>query len=354
MKTIRRILIIASMMFSVITALLFTSCGSKEEAIKEIDSEYFSKVIEGIKYDTATVTRGTLYEKVSEDTMDILPTRVKEFKFNFDGYVNEYHVKANKILKKGDLIAELDDKKISHDIMMQQFKVERQQVIYNQMKTKGQNEKEIKVQELEVKIQEEKLKKLLKDKEKHKIYAPVNCYITDFYVRKGNSFKAGETLFKASYSDKPIIKTAYAANLVKFENINIGDSAVIRQRYGEYEVKVCFISSRNDYGRGGSIFFTLDDESSMQGSIYEKIVANAEFESKELKNKLIVPELAVKRNGGIRYVEILKDGSKKIRYVDCGTVGKDENGVMCYEVLSGLKEGDVVILGIKNKLDNEI
>ncbi len=334
---------------------LLTSCGSKEEVTTELDPEYLSKVMQGIKYETVTVSRGTLHEQISENTMIISPRTIEEFKFNFDGHLNKYYVKENKIIKKGELIAEIDTKKIEHDIMMQQFVLEREQVIYNQMISKGQNEKEIKVQELEVKIEEEKLLKLEKDKEKYKIYAPVNCYITDFNVHNGEPFKAGESLFIAAHATIPIIKTACAANMIKFENINIGDSAEIKLKYGgEYKGKVCFISSRNDSGTGGSIYFILDNESEIGAAIFEKIISESEFESKELNNRLVLPQLAVKRNGSQRYVEIIKDGVKKIRYIDCGTTGIDDKGKPCYEVLSGLKEGDVVITGTKSKFSSEM
>lgn len=334
------------LVISCIILSLLSSCGNKEEAIAELDVEYLSKVMQGIEYQTATVKTGTLKEQVKEEHMMVIPRHYQDFKFHFDGVINDYYFQGNKLINKGELIAELDTTKIEEEIMMQKFQVERERIIYDQLKEKGGSEKQIKVQELEVKIQEEKLGKLEKDKELHKIYAPVDCYITSYTVPKHGKFKAGQTLFTVAHIVDPIIKSSKVVNMNKFENINIGDSVNIKLKSGNYKGKVSFIS----YEMGKeAIYITLDDE--MEKALYYKLGPDAIFETKEIRNKLLVPKVAIKRNGQQRYVEILKDSVKKIRFINCGTEGKDGDGIPCYEVLSGLKDGDEVILKKKSIFD---
>ncbi|WBW94966.1 efflux RND transporter periplasmic adaptor subunit [Oceanirhabdus sp. W0125-5] len=328
---------------------MFTSCKKNEQPSNLADLKCLSNVT--VKHETVKVTRGDLKEIIEEKSIVVLPRVNIDVRFEYDVILKKVHVKYDQIIKKGELIAELDTQKIEEDIEFQEFRVEQEKVLYNKMKSSGNSKEEIKIQELEIKILEEKLKKLIQDKDKFKIYAQTDCYIIKGDLITGREVEAGDSLFVIADASKFIIKNRNKIDMSKFTNVKIGDYAKLTHENQTFTGEVCFISF--DEQNLGEIHFRVNDGISFGRKKFDAVRLIANFDSVILKDVLTVPRSAVK-GFPKKYVETIKDGIRRLRYIKCGVLGYNDENQITIQVIGGLREGEDVILKTESTLNGEL
>lgn len=342
---------LASMLL-VVCLLLLTACDNNNESKGIIDIGKLGKLEDNIGYTTEKVAIGDIIEDLEVKLM-ISNRCNREIVFDHDVIVKEVHVKNDVAIPKGTLILELDSTKIDREIEDIRFLLEEEKKFYNQMKKLGYSSKEIQIQEIEVNIVEKKLASLIKKKEGYKIYAKRDCVIIYGNLKKGNKYVKGQALLKLAESTDYIIKTPRDSKITKFNNVDVGDELILKKRFGKKEcvARVSYINRKND-GKG-EIFF--EDVSNMiffsTGKVAKEV--NGKFKSVIIKNALSVNKNAI-RYGDKAYVETIKDGKRRVRYVTMGAFGENEKGDKVVEILSGLKEGETVITKKTYKADTEV
>lgn len=329
---------------------IFTSCEKNEQPPDLFNASSLSNVSETIEYETAKVTRGELEENITESDIVVLPRVNLDVRFDHDVILKKVYVNYDQIIKKGDLIAELYTEKIEEDIELKRFMIEQEKALYNRMRISGKRDKELRIQALEIEILEEKLKKLIKDKEEHKIYAQTDCYIVKGDLIGGRKVEAGESVFVIADATKFIIKNRNEIDMTKFANFEIGDGVKLSYEDQEFRGWVCFISF--DERNSGEIHFQVDNTTSFGEKKLGDITLKAKFDPIVIQDVLTIPKVAVKNNQK-DYVETIKDGVRRVRYIQCGVEGTNKENLTIIQVVDGLKEGENVILKTKSTLDGE-
>ncbi|QOX64953.1 efflux RND transporter periplasmic adaptor subunit [Anoxybacterium hadale] len=176
------------------------------------------------------------------------------------------------------------------------------------------------------------------------VTAPVAGVVTAVYVKEGASVAVGAPLFEISNLDDIYVKTDVIAedadliqegDSVKIYNTDSGFSdelASVRKIHIKAEDKL------SDLGVSQKrvtveIAFGSDKRARLGSSL------DVEITVEQKENALRVPELAVFVKEKENYVYLLENGKAVLKQVETGLEGEDY-----YEVLSGLAEGDQVIL----------
>lgn len=105
--------------------------------------------------------------------------------------------------------------------------------------------------------------------------------------------------------------------------------------------KVATISNKANIQQNVVYYGVLIDVESPEGLLKPTMTARVSVHIGERKNVLIVPTLAIKDNRGQRFVQLLKNGQSQPEAVKVTTGLRGEDRI---EVISGLKQGDTIVL----------
>lgn len=327
----------------IVSLLILTACDNESNQSKDIiDIGQLGKLQDNIEYSIKKVVREDIIEDLDINLM-ISNRYNREISFDHDVTVKEFFVNKNGTIEKGTLIMELDSTKIDREIEDNKFLLGEEIKFYDGMRNLGYSSKEVRIQELEIRILEKKIAGLLKKKESYKIYAQNDSFIIYGDPKKGNKYRAGQTLIKLTEASGFIIRTPRDINLAKFNNVDIGDvvKIMLKLNSGDCKARVSYIKRKDNLK--GEIYF--EDISNMPffNTRKDSKRIDGEFKSVVIKNVLSVSKSAIKFKDKA-YVETMKDGKRRVRYVTIGAVGKNEKGEAVVEILSGLKEGEEVIV----------
>lgn len=330
--------------------MMFGACEKKQIEsnlidIKDIGS-YESKII----YETVPVLRQDLKEE-EKVFLKVIPMHTKTIEFDRDVTLKSLNVRGNKMIKQGTLILEVENKEIDREINLSRFLVEEQRKLYQGMSSQEYSSKQIEIQKLDLEILEVELNNLLREKEKMKIYAETDCYISGGRPSVGRNYKAGSTILELSDSKNYVLETGANIDMSSYKNVKIDDRIRIKRGRKEYWANVIAIN-KDEHDKGKICF---EDKSNMDFSDLDlkKVILEGVFDSVFLKDTLTIKLGAIHQANKKNYVEVLKDGVRRIRYVKLGAVGFNANHEKIVQILSGLKEGETVIIGEMSKMEKE-
>lgn len=180
------------------------------------------------------------------------------------------------------------------------------------------------------------------------IYAPFNGTVLVKSVSDGEKIMAGREIIKiADLSNLWLLADIYESDLSKIE---IGSTAKIQFSFRpefEYTGKVSFIYPTIDpKTRTGQIVINLDNSSD---ELKPAMYGNVALSGKSSGMKLAIPEISVIRSGKKSLV-VLSLGDGKFKPVEV-KLGLYSNGY--YEVLNGVKDGDMIVKSAQFLLDSE-
>lgn len=336
---------------SIVIVLCFTGCEKNIEKADIIDINSIEKYEESIEYVTSKVVRIDLKEDIKEKIL-IMNRFIREISFDHDVIVKSFNVNKNKRIPKGTLILEVDSSDIDRKIESNIFQLQQEKKYFDKMKELGYSDREIELQKIEVQILQKKQENLLKKKRECSVYAERDCYLIYGSPQTGKKYLGGEALVKLSESTDYIIKTQSDKNLSRLRNVDIGDTIVFNLGDNRsHKAEVSYIERNSK--EVGEIYFKNISIDEFIGFGINPTWFEGEFDSIVQKNALVVNSNAV-INGDKTYVQTIKNGVRRVRYVKVGASGVDENGERIVEILSGLKEGESVIVGELNKRQKEI
>lgn len=343
----------------IVLMLLLTACEKEKENVDIINIDAVSKNQGNIEYTIEKVIREDINEELEVDLM--MSNRYnREISFDQDVIIKEFFVNKRNLIQKGTLILELDSTKIDRQIDDMRFLLEQEKIFCEGMKEPDYSEKEKKIEEIEVEILEKKLDSLLKKKEAHKVYAQNDCFIIYGDLRNGAKYKKGQAVLRLAESTDYIIKTPRDINLDLYKNVDVGDIVDVKLGINNKHTKARVAYIRRKLNNKGEIYFEDISNTYFFSTGNQPKRVDGEFETVIIKDSLSIKKSAVKYSDKA-YVEIMKDGKKRVRYVTTGALGVNEEEVKVVQILNGIKEGDEVIVkekskigeGIFNNLNNE-
>jgi hypothetical protein len=180
------------------------------------------------------------------------------------------------------------------------------------------------------------------------IYAPINGTVLVKSATEGEKISAGKEIIKiADLSNLWLLADIYESDLSKIE---IGSHASISFSYMpdfEYTGKVSFIYPTIDpKTRTAQIRINLNNGN---GDLKPSMYGNVTVSGKDYGLQLTIPEISVIRSGKKSLV-VLSLGKGKFKPVEV-KLGLYSEGY--YQVLSGLKDGDMVVKSAQFLLDSE-
>lgn len=337
---------------------LFAACGNEKELKADI-IDFENVDISEAEYNISRVEKVDLIQQIKVERLQLLPKNAKTIYAKYPVMIKEYARNISEMINKGELIIELTSKELNREIRLKEFMVQQDKLVLDSIRNSGKSEMDVKIQEAKMKISEEELRKLIDDRENLKIYAETDCYVTagDFAV--GKKFKPGDQICEINDATEHIIHTL-EVNFKDYKNMNIGDimhfcfldkntgRTIKKDEY--YEAKVSFISKNQ--ANQGKIYFELLNKDALGSIKHSDFKISGTIRSIILKDVLVIPQSAVKI-GSKTYVEVMKDGIRRIRYIQTGARGSTEEGKYVFggavQVVEGLREGEIVIRGPKKE-----
>lgn len=169
-----------------------------------------------------------------------------------------------------------------------------------------------------------------------KITAPHSGTVTLKALDAGSLASPGVTLFKIESTDGYRVEAALEES--RISSVRLGDTVKVRiEALGkEYKAKVVeIVPAANTQTRSFLVRAALPEDSLLRPGMYAKVL----FQSKDEQRLITLPKSAIIARGQLTGVVVVRDGSALYRLVKLGReIGER------VEVLSGLKEGDIVVV----------
>jgi len=203
-------------------------------------------------------------------------------------------------------------------------------------------ETDVAVFKAQIKQAEAGLQNIITQIRKKQIFSPINGTITKVNAKVGSVLNLQETAISLISNGKFQIESYVPEIYISL--VKIGDKAdVTLDAYGTdkiFKAKVVSIDPAETFKDGVSTYKTKLEFEDTNEDIKTGMSANLIITTEEKSNVISVPQGVIKSRNGKKYVEI-KEGNntveKEIVIGDYSSSGQ-------VEILSGLKEGDIVII----------
>lgn len=215
-----------------------------------------------------------------------------------------------------------------------------------ELKLAGTPEEQIKAQEARVDQVTAKIQTIEIKISKTIIRAPIDGIVTRKEVEIGGSVSAGELVVS-------IISPAYEIETnipeVDITKVKIGDKARITlDAFGSdvsFEAHVINIEPAERVIEGVATYRTTLKFNTDIRIVKPGMTANIDILTKELENVIVIPQRAVIRKDGGRFVRVVRNGVVEEVPVTVGVRGSEGE----VEIISGIIEGDKVVTFLKEK-----
>ena len=300
---------------------------------------------QAVQYKTTTIEKGTLTVAVSASGQAEAVNQVDLKSVAAGDAINvmQVYVKNDQLVKKGDLVALLDSKDAQKTVRNAELNLESAQAKYAQAERDFNNDiiNKLSLEQQKVSLQQSK-NSLADTKEKladYSIRAPFDGIVTGLSVGAGDSVSRSDII--ASIITKEV-QAVVSINEIDASQVKVGNKATITigaLADSTITGKVTKIDTigqtvQNVVTYNAEISFEQQNDLLKPGmSVSAAIVTNIK------KDIIIVPNSAIKTQGGDSYVEILNSGTvPEQSIVEIGLANNTET-----EVVSGLNAGDKVV-----------
>lgn len=319
-----------------VLALLMSCSGEKKQAEEQVTNEKVKVKIETVSARdvdqlgefTATVT-ANVTNKIAPQT----PFRIEKLFAEVGD-----HVKAGQLLAKMD---ETNLKQTKIQLDNQELEFKRIDELY---KVGGASKSAWDAQKTQLDISKASYKNL---QENTKLLSPITGVVTARNYDNGDMYSSGEPIF-----------TVEEIRPVKLL-INVSESYFTKVKKGnEVEIKLDVYGDEVFKGKVSLVYPTIDPNT--RTFPVEIKIANADERVRPgmfarvtmnfgVKNHVVAPDLSiVKQSGaGDRYIYVYKDGKVSYQKVELGRRMGNK-----YEVISGVEDGDQVVVSGQSRLNN--
>ncbi len=332
------------------------------------------------KYRTAAARKGDMEITVSAPGR-VEPEAAIEIKSKASGQILELPFQEGDRVKKGDLLVRLDPETEQRLLGQAQAQMEtakaslvKAEILYesaaaemkrleglrkNRVVPTTQLEearRKVRIQEQELKIcranlasAQEELKNARARLEDTEIRAPLDAMIIKRMVEPGQIISSGLSSLTAGTA---LMVMADLSSIIVRSEVNEAD--ISRVRPGQnvrieldafpdalFEGKVIRISPQGHLSSGITVFDTIIEVTdSRRSHLRPMMSASVEIIAEEVKDALLVPVEALRREDGETGLWVMKEGEPVWRKVEIGVAGWDE-----LVILDGISPGETVILG---------
>ena len=297
---------------------------------------------------TETVQRGSVVETVSV-TGELVPVSYADLSFKGVGVFDEIFVKEGDMVSMGDPIVSIDRTILQSQINDARLAVriaEANELLAR--KSRESKSETITVRKLASEQAREMVRGLIAQIQEGMLRAPLSGKVVSFDARVGEVMTTGKVVARISKPNDFVIEARVPESDIA--KVKTGMQSVVT--FDSFKTTEKFRAESTDIDAAATTiqgvvsyvvkFRLIDVDSRMK----EGMTANIDIETEKRENVLTVPFRALFKESGITYAEVKRsaDTFEKI-VVTTGLEGDD--GVI--EVTSGLKEGDEVTIGAKQK-----
>jgi membrane fusion protein, macrolide-specific efflux system len=307
---------------------LFSSCALLP---KEEDVEVPVLVTPGkIEYKLVEVKRGTITQVVED--VGILVSRSQQnlyFSSGKGGNITSIKVKAGDSVKRGQVVAEINSGNLKNEVREQELLVEKANLELERLKNSEADSYALKGAELDVEIAKVRLEILKDELNRTRIYADISGRIVQMQnIKLGDFVEPFKTIAVIANPNDVQLELE---NGVKPE-YRVGMKSALRFKSSSVSGTLVSIPEDNSKGK---VIVALD-KIPEGAQIGDSMISSINVFKKD--DVLFLPKNAVKVFNNNYYVEYLKDGTKRIKYIQVGIETHSE-----YEILDGLEVGEQVI-----------
>jgi len=246
------------------------------------------------------------------------------------GRIMKINVKFGDIVKKGDVLVELNSDNLENELKLEKINMQRVKFNYDKAQ-QGNDEYAKKLAELDIEAEKIKLGELEDKLEATKLTAPISGKITFVEsAKEGDVVEVYKPLVTVANPDS--LQILFTQNGTS--NAKLGMNVELNYNGKNYQGQITQIP---DSGKNKNAII-ITPNSKIHGAKMDDYI-DISIIVQTRKNTLVIPKAAVKNYLGSKTVEVL-DGDKNVS-TDIETGIEDSVNI---EVLSGLNEGQKVIL----------
>lgn len=310
-----------------------------------IGGVYYWKIKpEVINYTTETAKIGTIAKTVSV-TGEFRPEIQADLSFKFGGQIKSILVSVGDKVEKNQKIATIDRGTLYEELAKTKHEVNVQKKALYDIKKRDEtyNKYQEDAQRIRIKQAEESVSIIIAQIRDLILYSPIDGLVIKKSVEVGENILANASVITISNLGEPFIET------------DVPESDITDVKIGQ-KADLTFDALPSDEKLEGEVFEIEPASTVIQDVVYYKVKikllsqdsrlklgmsADADINTFEKNNVVMIPYRAVKKDGEQEYVEILKPENMTER-VDVETGLKGDDGMV--EIISGIKGGEKVIV----------
>jgi len=332
----------------VIAAVLLFGCKEAKEQFEEPDIEALKQEVKPTEVTTA-IAQFKPFEYLINSSGIIESENELKVSFQTNGYLEQLNIKNGSSIRKGDLIAKLNNQK-------EQLALKRAQASFDQTYVKfssdsiafGRSMTPLIQRNLELQSgltnAEISLKEAQLNLDNTYVYAPMSGIVAGLEERQGNMVGTSKALCVV-YSPKRLLLKGKILE-TDYKHIKIGlkaDIFPLAFKERDFTARISGFNPKVDEAGMVEVVFRLSEINGLLPGMN----ANAVIRVPQTKN-IIIPREAVVIKSGKQVVFTMEDGFAKWKYVKVGL----DNGVEL-EILEGLEAGSEVITSNNIQLAHE-
>jgi membrane fusion protein, macrolide-specific efflux system len=310
----------------------FVGCSSKENNYTNSVPTLVSPVTEQLKTDL--VKKGSI-ERTGHKTGYIAPVNKVDMCFKFKGgYLSKLNVKAGDIVKKGQVLAELDTTDKKNAIKEQEIRLKQAQLSYDNAALNGASDIQKQILQLNIDAENLRMKQLQEDLKNSVLTADISGKVINVADVKISQFISGYQPL-LTIADTSSVQVQCDGNLPDFA---VGSKAVIKIGSKNYNGEVVTNTYQpNDSSPNNRVIIKFLQEAK-DLNIGDGVTVVCTFERKD--DIIVIPYRAVKAGeDGHSYVKIYENEDIIERYIEKGIQEGEK-----VEITTGLSEGEIIIL----------
>ncbi|EKE10641.1 MAG: Efflux transporter, RND family, MFP subunit [uncultured bacterium] len=308
---------------------------------------------ESTTYTTESVSRGDLAQTVSV-TGEVVSSDETELSFPLTGRIESVLADVGDRVVKGQKLATIDRSTFPQQLRQAELDIKIQKEnLSNMERNKGTYSKDQRdAQKATIKKTQSAYESVLRQNRDNSLYAPVSGMVIQRSVDQGETVIAGKIILVIANPDDLLLES----NVPEVDIIGISKGQKALTTFDALSEDELFMGRISDIDPAATV---------IQDVVYYRVkihienfdqrlkmgmTCNNDIITAEARDTLMVPQRAVKKENGKRYVEILREKDKKQEvekvYVETGISG--DNGMV--EIKGNLlKEGEKVITFTKEK-----
>lgn len=326
--------LVALSLVTVITSIFLSSCG----LMPTEEAELLPPITDPkkIEYKTQKVELGDI-EKIVTASANVVSETQYNLSFEYrGGYLKAVHFGEGEFVKKGEIIAELDNDSLLNQIERQKLILRRAEVAYSEQYNSADRMTRTNA-DINLQLERLTLKDLESELKKSKIIAPCDGNIIML-----SNYAIGEWVGARSiicrFADPD--KLRVVCNDDGKSKFALEDNVTVTYKDTVIEAKVVMTpwAVAEDLGEEFKGKLVIDmgkkmpEDFKLGTSVTIKLLVDSQ------KDVVVIPTNTVKLYGGKKYVKVLEDGLKVERIIETGI----ENGTQT-QVISGLEVGEDLI-----------